>query len=321
MPNSGYQYKYNGKEWQDELGLNVYDFHARNYDPAIGRTSTIDPLTEKFTNLSAYSFFNNNPVYFIDPTGMSSDGWIRGFKEGVQTFIYDANVNTVDEAKSAGYENVTDVQQGYNISATNGSYSYNLNPDGSVTNGDGKDIQFHKPIVSEEGHTVGGAVQTPGGSKIYTPNLGKFRTDMFPLARGNAEQMDLTSPFFPVGMIFRPVLGALGKSITTADGFLFGSLTIKTPFKIPVQRFGNMSYSKADFWGLQVGSNTFVNRTFVAIKPEWNALTQYTTGVIPKGPPIQFGIVGPQGLAYPGGSLQFIVNSHSVINQTSKVIP
>ncbi|KIX21476.1 hypothetical protein SY27_07145 [Flavobacterium sp. 316] len=29
-----YQYKYNGKELQDELGLNIYDYGARNYDPA-----------------------------------------------------------------------------------------------------------------------------------------------------------------------------------------------------------------------------------------------------------------------------------------------
>jgi len=31
------RYKYNGKELQDELGLNMYDYGARNYDPALGR--------------------------------------------------------------------------------------------------------------------------------------------------------------------------------------------------------------------------------------------------------------------------------------------
>ena len=31
---TSYQYKYNGKELQDELGHNMYDYGARNYDPA-----------------------------------------------------------------------------------------------------------------------------------------------------------------------------------------------------------------------------------------------------------------------------------------------
>src|SRR5690606_23501373 len=30
------KYKYGGKEWNDELGLDLYDFHARNYEQAIG---------------------------------------------------------------------------------------------------------------------------------------------------------------------------------------------------------------------------------------------------------------------------------------------
>ena len=37
VENSGYQYKYNAKELQDELDLNVYDYGARMYDPATPR--------------------------------------------------------------------------------------------------------------------------------------------------------------------------------------------------------------------------------------------------------------------------------------------
>lgn len=64
-----YQYKYNGKEFQDELNLNLYDFSARLYDPAIGRTPIQDPLAENYYSFSPYSFLNNNPIRYVDPDG------------------------------------------------------------------------------------------------------------------------------------------------------------------------------------------------------------------------------------------------------------
>ena len=70
---TSYQYKYNGKELQEELGLNLYDFGGRQYMQDLGRTTTLDPLAEKFYDLSPQSFLNNNPLRFIDPTGMEAE--------------------------------------------------------------------------------------------------------------------------------------------------------------------------------------------------------------------------------------------------------
>jgi RHS repeat-associated protein len=64
-----YNYKYNGKELQDELGLNLYDYGARNYDPALGRWMNIDPLAENHHENTPYMYANNNPVIFVDPDG------------------------------------------------------------------------------------------------------------------------------------------------------------------------------------------------------------------------------------------------------------
>ena len=63
-------YKFSGKELQEELSLNLYDFGARNYDPAIGRWMNIDPLAEKFNSSNSYNYALNNPVYYNDSDGL-----------------------------------------------------------------------------------------------------------------------------------------------------------------------------------------------------------------------------------------------------------
>lgn len=69
-----YRYKFNSQEWQQELGLNVYDMDMRDYDPAIARWLNIDPVTHH--TQSTYNAFDGNPVSIADPSG--ADGIVYG---------------------------------------------------------------------------------------------------------------------------------------------------------------------------------------------------------------------------------------------------
>lgn len=63
-------FKYTGKELDHQHGLDAYDFGARMYDPATAVWTSMDPLCEKYYNISPYAYCADNPINSIDPDGM-----------------------------------------------------------------------------------------------------------------------------------------------------------------------------------------------------------------------------------------------------------
>jgi len=62
-------YRYNGKEFVEQFSLDEYDSKARWYYPAIARTTTMDPLCEKYYDISPYAWCGNNIVRNVDLNG------------------------------------------------------------------------------------------------------------------------------------------------------------------------------------------------------------------------------------------------------------
>ena len=76
-----YRYDFNAKEHQPELGLNWHDYHARNYDAALGRRRAefievwmnVDPLADQAPSWTPYRYGFNNPIRYTEPTGIFVD--------------------------------------------------------------------------------------------------------------------------------------------------------------------------------------------------------------------------------------------------------
>ena len=60
-------YKFNGKELDQETGL--YYYGARYMNPVTSLWYGVDPLAEKYPNMSSYAYCVNNPINAIDPDG------------------------------------------------------------------------------------------------------------------------------------------------------------------------------------------------------------------------------------------------------------
>ena len=96
-------YKYGGKELDRANGLDMYDFHARQYDPAFPCFTSIDELCEKYPSISPYAYCMGNPINAIDPDGrrtwrIREDGSIYDYSDKNKSFdafvIVDSKGNT-----------------------------------------------------------------------------------------------------------------------------------------------------------------------------------------------------------------------------------
>lgn len=87
--NPGLQlYKYNGKEFDHSLSLDLYDYGAHLYDPALVVWTGVDPLADEYGGISPYVYCLSNPVKYIDPNGKKVVVWYRNKQGEYCQFIF-----------------------------------------------------------------------------------------------------------------------------------------------------------------------------------------------------------------------------------------
>ncbi|UGU17912.1 DUF6443 domain-containing protein [Sinomicrobium kalidii] len=91
------KFKYQGQEYSESLGLNLYEFDLRHYSPTLMRFHTPDPY-EQF--MSPYVAMGNNPVVAYDP-----DGGKCFDPEGNEIVCPDENI--YDDFRDSDTQNIT----------------------------------------------------------------------------------------------------------------------------------------------------------------------------------------------------------------------
>jgi RHS repeat-associated protein len=168
VANASYNYKYNGKELQEELGLNMYDYGARNYDPVLGRWMNIDPLAEKFPNWSPYNYCMANPINMTDPDGrapvltnpiyglfyystakvLEKYGWNRDVKTVGYTMLHPINASRVGKVDNSN--NISSISSNFEINIVRNTKGLIRGKEGTDGNGI-RHVSWQAMIVKELG--------------------------------------------------------------------------------------------------------------------------------------------------------------------------
>ena len=100
----GIQYGFTGKE-KDESGLHY--FGARYYDSDLGKFASVDPVQEN----QPYSYVGNNPMMFVDPTGMDDYPIPRGWEDSPY-YELPAIVTSAEDQFLQDWDNEQPIEEG-----------------------------------------------------------------------------------------------------------------------------------------------------------------------------------------------------------------
>ncbi|MBO7625785.1 MAG: hypothetical protein J6S82_10865, partial [Bacteroidales bacterium] len=129
------KYSFNAKELDEETGM--YYYEARYYKPPV--FTSRDPMFEKYFWMTPYAYCTNNPVKYVDPTGMKI--WIVG-EDG----------NEIEYIPGMQYEGESDFQKQV-IEALNYGYANSATAEKMIGELCGPEFQYKISSGNESGYS------------------------------------------------------------------------------------------------------------------------------------------------------------------------
>ena len=163
------RFKFGGKEYDESLGLNTYDFGARNYNPDLGRWMNLDPLSEQYYDLSSYAYVANSPLVFTDPDGQEivfgfqkdKDGSRKGeqaVKDNINSGLGGGDFAQIDKNGNLSI-NITDKQRA-NLTKGQKAFLGVLEEGINATDADGNSVDVNIAVVEGSETIRGGSYRS-----------------------------------------------------------------------------------------------------------------------------------------------------------------
>ena len=231
------EYGFGGKELNEDLGLNWMDFGGRWYMADLCRWGQVDPLAEQGYSRTPYHYVRNNPLAFVDPTGLGEDpAPLPG-----ATVYSEENANR-KKRKEAYDEQQRERDREYGLSSPRGDTK--------------DDFNFIIQVKRRKGETRSGIARRLGIDKKYVGNTeGTARTYIPVLNVGKLEQFQNWLENFKID--YKP-FGTLSSRIVTADQTTYGAFVSFIIDELLDKGLFSKANPQASHFGLTIAQNEFV---------------------------------------------------------------
>ena len=275
-------YKYNGKELDAMHGLNMYDYSARYYDSNLGRFSTVDPHAENYYNISPYVYAANNPINVIDPNGMDSVK-INGQNHDREGFLFKFIVNLFNIGSRVVNDHSKLIGETSNWALGNQNPTFEENVETTINvyslvfTGTSLAKGMGRSMFSGYSSGTNSNINSTGSYLNSDPYAGVKDASKYLRALGvNRQYRKQILQSFDAETI----------SLITANNSTYG-----------LRFYGGGAAVNGKY--LFPTFSDHINRAGLALRPEWNSMTNISQFKIPSGTQYIYGRAASQGSYYP----------------------